>query len=211
MHLARLLPLPLGVFRQLRRPARPADRHGAADRRGRGTGGAPTKTSSTMPVLLALAVSVGALACQPPAEEGGVPEAAVDTAAITATLDSMRSAFEDAVSAGDFEAQAAIYAPDAIYSHPGRPPVEGRDAIRSLLEEVTPPGATLEIEPMDFRVLGLDWLYEIGTGTFSFTPEGAEEAVQATSTYLVLFHRTEAGWLIQAEALSANEPPPASP
>lgn len=169
------------------------------------------KTSITRSAFLALALSVGALACQPPAEEEGVPETAVDTAAITATLDSMRSAYEEAVSAGDFDAQAGIYAPDAIYSVPGRPPVEGRSAIRALIEETTPPGATLQIEPMDFRVLGPDWLYEIGTGTFSFTPEGAEEAVQATSSYLVVFHRTEEGWRVQAESVSANEPPPTSP
>lgn len=48
----------------------------------------------------------------------------------------------------------------------------------------------------------------IGTATLSFTPEGADEAVRMGTTYLAVFHRTEAGWKIAREALSANQPPP---
>ena len=160
--------------------------------------------------LVVALVAWGMVGCQP--EAGGEPEGAVatvDTAAIMATLDSMRSAFEEAVRAGDFQAQAAIYAPDAVYSPPGMPPVSGRDSIRAVLERTTPPDATLEIEPMDIRILAPDWLYEFGTGTLSFTPEGAEEAVRTSSTYLVLFRLTPEGWRIHREALSADEPPPA--
>lgn len=174
------------------------------------------ETTRTTSLLAALALSVGAAACQPPAPEGEGGEAAmdtgqetaVDTAAIMAELDSMRTAFEEAVAAGDFEAQAAIYASDAIYSEPGLPPVRGRDSIRTALERGTPPGATLEIEPMETRILGPDWLYEMGTGTITFTPEGAAEPVSGSSTYLVLFRRTAEGWRIHREALSADEPPP---
>lgn len=158
---------------------------------------------------LAIALALGALACQPPAAETeGTAEAAVDTAAIMAELDSMRTAYEEAVAAGDVDAQAAIFAPDAHYSTPGSPPVQGREAIRAAIEAGTPPGATLSIEPIETRIMSPDWLYEYGTGTFSFTPEGAEEPVEMASTYLVVFQRTTEGWRIRAESLSSEGPPP---
>lgn len=162
-------------------------------------------------VLLAGVLTLAAAGCQPEAQQRAGGEAAVDTTAILSSMDSMRSVFQEAVRAGDFQTQADVYTPDAVYSHPGLPPVQGRDSIRSVLERNTPPGASLEIEPMDLRILGPDWLYEFGTATLSFTPEGAEEAVRMGTTYLAVFHRTEAGWKIAREALSANQPPPSHP
>lgn len=153
---------------------------------------------------LAAAVMV---ACQPTDQEGGGQETAVDTAAIEATFDSIRTAFEDAVETGDFEVQAAIYAEDAIFSPPMEAPVRGREEIRAVLERSTPPGSTLEINPMDFRVLGPDVVYEYGTSTFTFTPEGAAEAQSMDVTYFVLFRRTGDRWEIEREVLGLNAPP----
>lgn len=178
------------------------------------------ETTRTTSLLAALALSVGAAACQPPAPEGEGGEAAmdtaqetaVDTAAIMAELDSMRTAFEEAVAADDFEAQAAAYTRDAVYSAPGAPPVRGRDSIRAALERESPPGgATLEIEPIDIRLLGPDWLYELGTGTLTFTPESAAEPVSMSSTYLAVFRRTDEGWRLHVESLSPDAPPPETP
>lgn len=163
--------------------------------------------------MLAVGLAILAAACQPTEQQAGEPAderaATVDTAAIEATFDSMRTAFQDAVAAGDFEAQAAIYAEDAIFGPPMEPPVRGRDAIRAVLERTTPPGATLEIRPMDFRILGPDVVYEYGTSTATFTPPGAEAEETMNATYFALFRRTESGWRLEREVLGPHAPPPA--
>lgn len=134
--------------------------------------------------------------------------AAVDTAAVEASLDSVRSAFEAATEAGDYDAQAAAFAEDAIYSPPMSPPVRGRDSIRAHLERSTPSGATLRLRPVDTRILGPDRAYEYGTATTTFTPEGADEPRSASSTYAVFLERTAAGWKIVQEVVSSHQPPP---
>lgn len=162
--------------------------------------------------VASIALLVGATACQLESDRATGEVIAVDTAAIMATFqDSLPRGFEAAVEAGDFEAQAALYAEDAIYSHPMLPPVRGRDSIRAVLERVTPPGATADIESMDTGILGADRVYDFGTVTFSYTPDGSDEPVSMTSTYFALFERTDEGWRITREALSLNQPPPGSP
>lgn len=158
-------------------------------------------------ILAAGLAATVVVACQPTDQEAGAEAAAVDTAAIEATFDSLRAAFQDAVAAGDFEAQAAFYAEDAIFSPPMEAPVRGRDQIRAVLERSTPPGSTLEINPMDFRVLGPDLVYEYGTSTFTFTPEGAAEAQSMDVTYFALFRRAGDRWQLEREVLGLNAPP----
>lgn len=161
-----------------------------------------------MGVLLAATFLLTA-ACQQPDQQRGTSEAgSVDTSAIMATFkDSLPRGFEAAVEAGDFDAQAGIYAEDAIFSAPMAPPVRGRDSIRSMLERITPPGATANIESMDTGILGPDRVYDYGTVTFTFTPEGADQSQEMTSTYFALFERTPQGWKITREVLSLNHPP----
>lgn len=159
-------------------------------------------------LLGAVIVSVGACQAQGQ-QENASNSAGVDTAAIMSLFkDSLPRGFEAAVAAGDFDAQAGIYAEDAIFSAPMAPPVRGRDSIRSVLERITPSGATADIESMDTGILGPDRVYDYGTVTFTFTPEGADESREMTSTYFALFERTPEGWRIVREALSLNHPPP---
>lgn len=172
--------------------------------------GNASKRNTSGVAALALAVAATLAACQPADraadEEADTTEA--EPATQTAALDSMRTAFEEAVARGDFEAQAAFYTADAILSMPGTGVIQGRDSIRAALERTTPPGATLDIRPLEVRSLGSDWRYELGTGTFTFTPEGSDAEQRATSTYLVLMKRTQDGWRLHREVLSANAPPP---
>lgn len=165
--------------------------------------------TGTLMTLFAAAAVIGTAACQPQTAQQ-TEEAAVDTAAIHAELDSIRSAFEEHFAAGDADAMAALYAEDAIYSHPGLPAVQGRDSIRAVISRTHPPGGTIEIQPTDVMVLGPDVVYEFGTGTVSFTPPDAEEAVTMESTYSALLRRTADGWRLAREALSANSPPPSA-
>lgn len=157
-----------------------------------------------------IVLATAAAACQPEPEEraGG---AAVDTAAVMSSLDSMRTVFEEAVEAGDYETQGSVYTSDALFSAPMTPLARGRDSITAVQRRTTPPGATLVIEPIEERILSPDWVYEYGTATLTFTPEGADGPVEMGSTYFVLFQRTPDGWKIHREALSADGPPPGMP
>lgn len=156
-------------------------------------------TLVAVPLLIA-----GLGACQPQTQD----RATVDTTAVLSAVDSIRTAFEEAVKAGDFEKQAAAYATEGILSAPLAPPAEGRDSIQAALHRITPPGATLDLQPIDTRVLGPHWVYEYGIGTLSFTPEGASAPQKTRSTYFALLRRTSAGWKVYREALSLNHPPP---
>lgn len=166
--------------------------------------------------VLAAGVLAFASACQPAGQDGGMEEgdmqeeAGVDTAAITATFDSLRVAFETAFAEADFETMASFYAPDATASFPGTPVLSGRDAIRSALEQGHVEGARLSIESGDVRIVDADWVYEMGTGTMTFTPEGADEPQQTTSIHLAVFHRTPQGWKIVNEVIGSDTPPSGS-
>jgi uncharacterized protein (TIGR02246 family) len=146
-------------------------------------------------------------ACQPPADQEGMEAAAVDTAAILDAFDEVRADYEEAFDAGDFAGVASHYTGDAVASFPGAPPVTGRAGIQSAMEETTPEGATVTIEPSETRVLSNDVAYDFGTSTQSFTPEGADEPVESTSSYLVILNRTANGWKISRAVVSPNEPP----
>lgn len=159
------------------------------------------------PLIGTCLLAVGLVACQSQGQEGG--QEAVDKEQVIASLDSaeLGSVFVKGVEEGDFDAQASIYAEDAIYSHPTAPPVRGRDSIRAVLKQMTPSGATADIQTIDRRAVGPDAAYSYGTVTYSYTPEGAGQPQEMTSTYLALFQRTEEGWKITREALSSNHKP----
>lgn len=161
---------------------------------------------------LALAVAAGLAACQP-ADRAAEEEAAraEDPArTLTAELDSMRTAFEEAVGSGDFEGQAAVYTGDAILAQPGVGIVQGRDSIRSVLRSTTPPGASLDIRPLELKRIGDDWLYEVGTSILTYTPEGADERQRMRANYIALLKRTPDGWRIHRESISPAGTPPGS-
>lgn len=159
-----------------------------------------------MPPVLTVAVLAVTAACQPADQQDDQQAAAVDTAAIMATFDDLRSEFEEAFSAGEAATMASQFTQDAIYAQPGAPPVTGRSEIRSSLEEEGPPeGATVSIQPTRTQVISADWAYEMGVSTVSFTPEGADQAQETSNTYLVVLHRTDDGWKLAAEALSPHQ------
>lgn len=158
--------------------------------------------------LSSLSVAVATMmlvACQPQEQQ---QRAAVDTTAITSALDSIRTAYEDAYNNGNLEAAASIVHPEMIYSPPGRSPMRGRDSIMAFEQEMRPPGATVDLEPIDTRVLSGEWVYEFGIGTITFTPEDAEEPESMESTYLAIFRKTPDGWKTYRESISANDSPP---
>jgi uncharacterized protein (TIGR02246 family) len=132
----------------------------------------------------------------------------VDTLAVRATIDSLRSAYEEAVAAGDFEEVATMLADGAVMVPPGG---AQWDSLRAASGYPFPPGATIDITPIEVRVLSEDWAYEFGNSTVTYTPEGADEPRKLNDTYLVLFRNTPDGWKLYREVASSNLPPNAGP
>jgi ketosteroid isomerase-like protein len=163
--------------------------------------GAPTILLTALRVIVAAGSLV---ACQPQSEEQSGQHAAVDTVAVRAAIDTLRSAYEDAVATGNFESMATGLAEGAVMVPPGG---AQWDSLFVASELPFPPGATIDITPIEVRVLSADWAYEFGNSTVTYTPEGEDEARVLNDTYLVLFHNTNDGWKLYREVASSNLPP----
>lgn len=145
-------------------------------------------------------------ACQPQAQQAE-EAAAVDTAAITASIDSLRSAYEEAFNAGEWQRLQTMVTEDALIVTPGG---AVRDSLQASPGGPYPEGATLEINSAEARIMSSDWAYDMGTGTMTWTPEGAEEARSLSDTYLVLLRRTADGWKVHREVASSRPLPEGS-
>ena len=157
-------------------------------------------------VALAAVVAAGSLAaCQAQEQQRAEQRETIDTAAITAIVDSLRSAYEKAVAAGDFDAMARIVAEDAVMVGPGGPEWESMREAASA--RAFPPGATIDISPIELVVLNEEWAYEFGTSIVSYTPEGAKEGRQLRDTYLILLRDAGDGWKAYREVASSSPPP----
>jgi hypothetical protein len=56
-----------------------------------------------------------------------------------------------------------------------------------------PPGATIDITPIEVVALSNEWAYEFGTSITTYTPEDAKESRQLRDTYLILLRNTGEG------------------
>lgn len=152
---------------------------------------------------------VGTLAaCQPQAQQPSEQHAVVDTTAVRAAIDTLRSAYEEAVASGSFENMAAGLAEGAVMVPPGG---SDWDSLFAASEFPFPPGATIDITPIEVQVLSENWAYEFGNSKVTYTPEGASEARVLNDTYLVIFRNTADGWKLYREVASSNLPPEARP
>jgi len=153
--------------------------------------------------FLAIAAMASLLACQPQEQQPGQP-AAVDTAAVIAVIDSMRTLYEHAVATGDFETMGRMLADEAVMVGPGG---AQWDSLRAASEYPWPPGATLDITPIETVILSDEWAYEFGTSTATYTPEAANGPRTLRDTYLLLLRNTEQGWKLYREVASPALPP----
>jgi ketosteroid isomerase-like protein len=157
--------------------------------------------------LLARVGATAVVAASLAACEAQVPQkhAAVDTTAIRAAIDNLRSAYEQAVAAGDFEAMTALLAKDAVMVRPGGP--EWDSMFRAASGAPFPAGATIDITPIEVVALSNEWAYEFGTSVTTYAPEGATDAVQLRDTYLIVLRNTGDGWKAFREVASSAPPP----
>jgi len=145
-------------------------------------------------------------ACQPQGTSRDAA-AAVDTAAIRASLDSLRSAWEQAVSDGDWQRLPAMLSEDAMVAQAGGAAWDSVRAAASRAGTPFPPGSTMEIDSREVGVLSADWAYDMGTGSLTWTPEGTDEPRTVRDSYLVLLHRTADGWKVHREVASSSPLP----
>lgn len=155
--------------------------------------------SSVWPILAVVTLS----ACQP-REEQVRSGAAVDTGGVIAIIDSMRTLYEQSVARGDFETMSGMLADGAVMVGPGGP---SWDSLRAASPYPWPPGATLEITPLETVVLSEEWAYDFGTSMATYTPPGASERRTLRDTYLLLLRNTEDGWKLYREVASPSLPP----
>src|SRR5688572_21103688 len=109
-------------------------------------------------IATGLAVAVaGIAACEPNDRAAAPPQsdqpAALDTAAVRAAIDSLRTDYEQAVASGNFDKMATALAEGAVMVPPGGPK---SDAMFASSKLPFPPGATIDITPLEVRVLSPD-------------------------------------------------------
>ena len=153
-------------------------------------------------------VAGGLAACTPQGEQQSAQQGAVNTAAVRADIDKLRSAYEEAVRSGNFENMGTMLAQGAVMVPPGGPQW---DSLFAASELPFPPGATIDITPIEVRVLNQEWAYEFGNSTVKYTPKGADKAWSLKDTYLIVFRNTGDGWKLYREVASSNLPPQARP
>lgn len=153
--------------------------------------------------LAVLLLAGGLVACQSPDEPTSQP-AAVDTAAVLAAVDSMRTLFETSANAGDFKRLRGMMANGAVVVGPGGPEW---NSLHEASEGPWPPGSKFELTPIETGVLGPEWAYDFGVTTVTYTPDGASEPQTLRHTGLVLFHKTDEGWKMYREVASPALPP----
>jgi len=163
-----------------------------------------------MKQVLAIAASFGIAisipACQQQEKQSFQPPA-TDTTAIKASIDSLGRVVQKAHDTKDSTLMASTWAEDGILIIAGSPPVQGRGAIVSVLSNMPPlpPGGTMEIHPLDIRVMSHEWAYVLGVDSLKYTAPGATKQTIETSTFFVLVRKTSEGWQTYRETLTPNQ------
>lgn len=127
--------------------------------------------------------------------------------AIRATIDTMSSAFREALVDGDHEALVELYAEDAVHLPAMAPPVRGREALRAHLEDEVPEVAGLTFERREVHVLSPEWATEHGTVVIRTEAADDGPAPDMELSYALLFQKTGDGWKITRNVESPNRPP----
>ena len=132
-------------------------------------------------------------------------QATVEASAFRADIDKLRSEYETAVAAGDFNAMSTLLADGAVMVRPGS---TDWDAMATAASGAPfPPGAKIAITPIEVVPLSKEWAYEFGTATTTYTTEGSSKTLELHDTYLILFRNSGKGWKAYREVASSAPPP----
>jgi len=156
----------------------------------------------TRPALVAILVIASLEGCQ---SDRSDPQAPLDSSAFRAEIDKLRSEYENGVASGDANAIAAVLADGALMVRPGGPDWDAMAA--AAAGAPFPPGAKIDITPIEVVSLSKEWAYEFGTATTTYLPEGSATVLELRDTYLILFRNTGNGWQAYREVASSAPPP----
>jgi len=111
-------------------------------------------------------------------------------------VDSVNTAYVDAVRRRDVDAATALYAPEAVLHAPRQRPIDGRDAIRARFAAWLP-GATLQdAQVTTERVLGDDDQV-VATGRYTYAVRDGRRTRSDRGTWLMAMRRQADGsWRI---------------
>jgi len=159
-------------------------------------------------VAAAVTLPLALVACQPQASSDamGGDDAQMMTEA-TAAIDNVRSAFEQAVNAGDQAGMAALYAPDAVMLAPDGSMTNGAQAIAQMfLGNPAVSYSDLSIVPDGGPTVVGDVAYETGSYTQTMTPQGGQ-GMPVSGRYLVVLRKQADGsWKLSREANVTQAP-----
>ncbi len=125
-------------------------------------------------------------------------------------IDSVRTAFQEAVANGDVAGVLALYADGAVEMPPNMPIRNGKSAIEAAAGQ-DPPMSSFSLTPVETDGVG-DMAYDRGTYAASVMIEGMEAPIMDTGKYVVLLRKQGDGsWLMTAVIWNSDLPVPAEP
>jgi uncharacterized protein (TIGR02246 family) len=121
-------------------------------------------------------------------------------------IEEVNAKFEQALTAGDAAAIAALYAEDAVMFPPASPPVEGRANIQALWQSFIDAGVTsLDLNATEIASSG-DLAYDLGT--FSITTKTDSGEMPGSGKYLVVWHKSADGtWQLYRDIWNEDAAP----
>ena len=159
-------------------------------------------------VLLSLAATL--VACAPAAEQPAPAMEEIDTTeADVEAINSVREREGAAAIAGDAESFVALITDDAVFMPPNEPPVTGKEAIRSWLQDFFDQ-FTIEYTPSfgEIVVAG-DWAFESYSWTWTLTPVAGGEPISDSMKCVHIYQRQPDGsWKIARDIWNSDNPPP---
>jgi uncharacterized protein (TIGR02246 family) len=111
-------------------------------------------------------------------------------------VDSVNTAYVDAVRRRDVDAATALYAPEAVLHAPRQRPIDGREAIRARFAAWLPGASLQDAQVTTERVLGDDEQV-VATGRYTYAVRDGRRARSDRGTWLLAMRRQADGsWRI---------------
>jgi ketosteroid isomerase-like protein len=132
---------------------------------------------------------------------------AVDTAAITAQVDSINQGFAAAMNAKDSTATANFYADDARLMPAGMARIDGKDGIRSALAGFqATPGFTFTLTSTEKMVSEAgDLVVDVGTYRLAWTGAKGKPA-EDVGKYVTVFKKVNGEWKMVVDTFNSDKP-----
>jgi len=135
----------------------------------------------------------------------GLLAAAPASAQVAAPLDAV-DVFVRATAAGDAEAIASLYAPNAILLAPGAPVFAGRDTIRSIQQRNAAAGQSSMVFDDVKMDAGENQAVVLWSWTTTIKPASGGDTIVQRGRSMVYFVRAPEGWFISVDMFQAAPP-----